>query len=199
MTFIVIEGLDGCGGETQTRLLKKYLTKNKIAYKIFKSPNYQTPIGKAIESYLHEKLKLDPNTAFILFASDTLLTSKQIEKERRDKVVIMDRYITSTIVYQAARGLDFEKAIKFTKLMDYSRPDAIIYIDIKSETSMKRKKKEKDKLDYHEKKLGYLKKVRKFYHQEAKKNVLGKWHVINGERTIQEVHEQILKIVKKFI
>ena len=198
MTFIVIEGLDGCGGETQTKLLKKYLTKNKIPYKIFRSPDYSTQIGKRIKLYLDEKIKLKPEDAFKLFASDTLLASKQIEKET-DKLVIMDRYITSTIAYQAARGFDFEKGIEFAKSMDYIKPDTIIYIDIKPETSMKRKKKEKGKLDYHENKLDYLKKVRKFYLQEVKRNVLCKWFIIDGEKSILEVHKDILRIVKKFL
>jgi len=198
MTFIVIEGLDGCGGETQTKLLKKYLTKNKIPHRILSSPDYSTQIGKRIKLYLDEKINLNPEDAFKLFASDTLLTSKQIEKET-DKLVIMDRYITSTIAYQAARGFNFEKGIEFAENMDYVKPDTIIYIDIKSETSMKRKKKEKGKLDYHESKLDYLKKVRKFYLQETKRDVLCEWLIIDGEKSIIEVHKDILKIVNKFL
>ncbi len=199
MAFIVIEGLDGAGGETQTQLLKEYLTKNKIPHKTFRSPDYTRPIGKVIKSYLDQELRLDPDSAFMLFASDTLLTSKQIEKEKKNKVVVIDRYITSTIPYQAARGLDFEKGIKFVEFMSYQKPDVIIYIDIKPETSIKRKRREKERLDYHESRLDYLKKVREFYHREAKRNVLGKWYIIDGEKDIQQVHEDILKIVKKFL
>ncbi len=198
MTFIVIEGLDGCGGETQTKLLKKYLKKNKIPHKIFRSPDYSTQVGKRIKLYLDEKIKLNHEDAFKLFASDTLLTSKQIEKET-DKLVIMDRYITSTISYQSARGFGFEKGIDFAESMDYVKPDTIIYIDIKPETSIKRKKREKGKLDYHESKLDYLKKVRNFYLQEVKRNVLCKWFIIDGEKSILEVHKDILRIVKKFL
>jgi len=198
MTFIVIEGLDGCGGETQTKLLKKYFKKNKILHKIFRSPDYSTQIGKRIKLYLDEKIKLGHEDAFKLFASDTLLTSKQIEKET-DKLVIMDRYITSTIPYQAARGFDFEKGIGFAETMNYVKPNAIIYIDIKPETSISRKKKEKGKLDYHESKLEYLKKVKKFYLKEMKRNVLCKWFIIDGEKNIQEVHKDILGIIEKFL
>jgi len=199
MTFIVIEGLDGCGGETQTKLLKEYLTKKNISHKLFRSPDYSTPLGKTIQAYLKEELELDPESALTIFASDTLLTSKKIEKLRKDTFVIMDRYITSTIPYQAARGLDFNKGVKFAELMEYQIPDAIIYIDIKPKTSMERKKKEKGKLDYHEKKLNYLRKVRNFYLKEAENNVLSDWFLIDGERPIEEIHEDILTIVNKFL
>lgn len=197
MTFIVIEGLDGCGGETQTKLLKNYLKENKIPNRIFRSPDYKTGIGKTIKSYLDRKFRLDPDSAFILFASDTLLTSKKIEKVNRNKIIIMDRYITSTIAYQSARGFDFERGVKFIGLMNYVKPDLIIFIDIRPETSMKRKFEEKRMLDYHESKLKYLKKVRKFYHQEIKNRILCKWYVVDGEKNIEEVHESILKIIKR--
>jgi len=179
---------------TQENLAKFYLHKHKI----FRSPDYSTQVGKRIKLYLDEKIKLNPEDAFKLFASDTLLTSKKI-KEETDKLVVMDRYITSTIPYQAARGFDFEKGVEFAETMDYQKPDKIIYIDISPETSVKRKKKEKNKLDYHESKLDYLKKVRKFYQKEIKRNVLSEWLIINGEMSIQEVHENILRIIKKLL
>jgi dTMP kinase len=199
MVFIVIEGLDGCGGETQTKLLEKYLRKNNIPHKIFSSPNYNTPTGKRIKSYLKQKIELSPEDAFSLFSIDTLLVSKEIEKVREKNVVIMDRYITSTIAYQTARGFDFEKGVEFAESMKYQKPDAVIYIEISPQTSMKRKKKEKGELDYHESRKKYLEKVRKIYHKEMKKNVLGKWYLVDGENSVQDVHEQILGIVKKFL
>jgi dTMP kinase len=156
-------------------------------------------VGKSIQAYLKEELELDPETAFIVFASDTLLTSKKIEKLREKNFLIMDRYITSTIPYQAARGLDFNKGVKFTEIMDYQIPDAIIYIDIKPKTSMERKKKEKEKLDFHEKKLNYLKRVRNFYLKEAENYILTDWFLVDGERSIEDVHEDILIIIKKFL
>ncbi|MEM5793104.1 MAG: dTMP kinase [Candidatus Aenigmatarchaeota archaeon] len=195
MTFIVIEGIDGCGGETQTKLLKKYFKKNKIPHKIFRSPDYTTTIGKAIKSYLDGKLKLDVYSAFTLFASDTLLTSKKIEKERNKKVVIMDRYVTSTLPYQCARGLDFNKGLDIIEKLEYQKPDLIIYIDIKPETSIKRKKKEKNNLDYHERNLNYLKKVRNFYFKEIENKVLSKWVVIDGEESIENVNRKIIEFI----
>jgi len=193
MTFIVIEGLDGCGGETQTKLLKKHFMKNKVKCRVFRSPDYRTPIGNAIKSYLNGKLKLDVYSAFTLFSSDTLLTSKTIEKERVDKVVVMDRYVTSTLAYQCARGLDFKKGVEIIQKLDYQKPDLIVYIDIKPDTSVNRKKKEKKILDYHERDVLYLKRVRDFYLMEIKNKVLGNWVVIDGEKSIQEVHKEILK------
>jgi thymidylate kinase len=85
--------------------------------------------------------------------------------------------------------------MKLIELLKYPKADAIIFIDIKPETSMDRKIKEHGKLDKYEKDLEFLKKVREFYMKEIKKNVLGKWIVIDGEKSKKEIHEEILKVI----
>jgi len=195
MTTVLIEGLDGAGGETQSKLLINYFKKKKIPYIFLESPQYETPVGKAIKSYLDEKFELDSESAFLLFCVDNMMNAQKIRK-MKNKVIVIDRYVTSTIVYQSARGFSFEKAVKFAKLMEFPKIDKIIYIDISAETSMKRKKREKGYLDLHEKDLKYLEKVRKLYLEQAKKNILGRWFVIDGEKSIENVHKEILRIIK---
>jgi len=197
MPLIVLEGLDGAGGSTQTNLLKKFFEKKKIPYVFVKSPEYGTETGKIIRDYLKGKIKLKPNQAFILFATDVLNSIPIIKKGlEENKVVFADRYITSTIAYQCANGYSFESALNFVKLHNYPKADAIIFIDIKPKTSRKRKLKEHGKLDKHEKNLKFLKKVRDFYLKEIEQNILGKWFIINGERSKKKVHEDIVKIIE---
>jgi dTMP kinase len=194
--FCVIEGLDGAGGSTQTDFLKEFFEKKNIPHALVKSPDYETEIGKSIRDYLNGKFNLKPEQAFILFATDVLNSVPIIKKGLEEKkFVVADRYITSTIAYQCANDFSFESALKFVRLHEYPEADAIIFIDIKPETSMKRKMKENGKLDKHEKNLAFLRKVREFYLKEIKENILGKWFVIDGERSKKEVHEDILKVI----
>jgi thymidylate kinase len=79
--------------------------------------------------------------------------------------------------------------------MEYPKPDLIIFIDVKPEIGMKRKLDEEGKLDRHERDLEFLRRVRDFYFREIKESVLGKWIVIDGERSKKEVHEDILKVI----
>jgi dTMP kinase len=196
MLFIVLEGLDGAGGSTQTKLLKEFFEKEKIPHVFVKSPEYETEIGQSIRDYLDGKIKLKPEQAFLLFATDVLNSIPSIKKGLNEKkIVVADRYITSTIAYQCANGFPFESALKFVKSHEYPEPDAIIFIDIKPETSMERKMKEHGKLDKHEKNLEFLRKVREFYQIEIEENILGKWFVVDGERDINEIHEDILNII----
>ncbi len=192
----MLEGLDGAGGETQTKLLKDYFIKNNIPSIFVRSPDYDHPIGKFIVDYLEGKFELTKHQAFLAFAIDVLNSVPRIKTGlREEKLVIADRYITSTIAYHCSRGISFQNAIDMVKRLDFPRADGIIFIDIKPETSMKRKTGENKKLDKYEKNLESLRKVREFYLKEIKENVLGKWVVIDGERSKKDIHQDILKVI----
>jgi len=196
LPFVVLEGLDGAGGETQTKLLKDYFIKNNIPSIFVRSPDYDHPIGKFICDYLEGKFELTNDQAFLAFAIDVLNSVPRIKTGLRDKkIVIADRYITSTIAYHCSRGFSFQNAIDVVKRLDFPRANRIIFIDIKPETSMKRKIEENKKLDKYEKDLESLRKVREFYLKEIKENVLGKWVVIDGERSKKDIHQDILKVI----
>jgi len=196
LPFVVIEGLDGAGGQTQTELLKEYFIKNNIPAVFVRSPDYDHPVGKVLSDYLNEKFELSNEQAFLAFAIDVLNSVPKIDAGLNDgKMVIADRYITSTIAYHCSRGFSFEDAKRLVNLFKYPKADVIIFIDIKPDTSIERKEMEHGELDRYEKKLEFLKKVRDFYQIEIKENFLGKWVVINGERSKKEVHEDILKVI----
>lgn len=198
--FVVIDGLDGAGGETQTRLLVEFLKRNGIPFVKIESPKYSTEVGKVIKAFLNGRLELKPEARFLLFATDVIMDKPTIEEARKDgKFIVADRYITSTIAYQTASGLKLEKLVKIVELIGFPKADLIILIDIEPETSMKRKMKETGSLDRHEVDLEYLRRVREAYFEEVKLNVLGKWVVIDGERSIEEIHGKIVERVLKLL
>ena len=196
MTFIVIDGLDGSGKGTQVKLLIEHLKEKNVPFEFIKSPNYETPVGDAYRRYLDGKFEMKTDSVFLLVASDVIMNKPKIEKAMKEgKIIISERYITATIAFQCANGFPYEKAIKLVELMEYPKPDVIIFIDVKPETGMRRKFGQEGKLDRHEKDLEFLRKTRGFYLREIKENVLGDWVVINGERSKEEVHEEILKVI----
>ncbi|MCX8178851.1 MAG: dTMP kinase [Candidatus Aenigmarchaeota archaeon] len=194
--FIVIEGIDGAGHTTQADLLKKYFEKNSENFVFIKTPNKDLPVGKAYYSYLNKEYDLNTEAVFLLCASDVISSKHTIQSALNSGInIISERYITSTIAYQSANGFNFEKAMKITKLIGFPKADKIIYLDISPELSVKRKEKMK-KLDRHEEDVEFLTKVKEFYEKQIKLNFLGKWYRVNGEKSIEDVHEQIIKIIK---
>ena len=196
MPFVVIDGLDGSGKGTQVKFLIEHFKKNNIPFEFIKSPNYETPVGETYRRYLDGEFEMETDSVFLLVASDVIMNKPKIEKAIKDKrIMIAERYITATIAFQCANGFPYEKAVKLVKLMEYPKPDLIIFIDVRPETGMKRKLNEEGKLDRHEKNLAFLKRVREFYLKEIEENVLGKWVIVNGERSKKEVYEDILKVI----
>lgn len=199
--LIVIEGIDGAGCGTQAELLKEKLNE-KFSQPVLhiRYPNYNSPVGVTIHKFLHEELNLNPDMQFFIYSLDMLKDMNEIKKALDEgRMVLADRYFTSTLAYQCSQGFPLEKALKFAELFDFVKPDLIIYLKVSTETSMQRKKMEKNNLDLFEKDLEFKKKVSKKYDELANKNIFGKWFVVDAEKTIEEVANEIEKEINKII
>jgi dTMP kinase len=194
--FIVIEGIDGAGGETQTKLLFNYLKKKRKPVEKLSYPDYQGPIGKLIHQFLHRKYDFSPEVQFLLYSTDFLKDKEKIKMWlERGKFIIADRYFTTTLAYQGLKGFQLKEALKFAEIFALPKPNLIVYLKISPETSIKRKLKEKKNLDRHEANKKFLSKLTNFYKELIKNQIFGEWIIINGERSIEEVSEEIKKLI----
>ena len=113
------------------------------------------------------------------------------------KVVIGDRYFTSTLAYESlTKGFGLEKGLEFAKLFNLPVPDLVIFLEVNPKTSIKRKFGEKKSLDRHEEDKKLLGKVKESYHTLIKDKVFAKeWIVVDGEKSIEEVAKKVQEIV----
>lgn len=195
--FIVLEGIDGCGGETQTKKISEFLKTKGIDHVRLRHPNYKTPLGKLISRGLYGKDDFPKAIQMLLYFIEIFQERDQITKMLEEgKVVISDRYFTSTLAYQGQDKKDLDKLIGLEKMFNIPKPDICVLISISPETSYKRKEKEKKgNLDNFEKDTSFLKKSAKNYARLAKDNVFCKWEVIDGEKSKEEVFESIKSII----
>lgn len=194
--FIVFEGLDGAGTESQTALWLDYLRQQKKPAERIRYPDYEGPIGRLIHEYLHQKYDFSVEVQFLLYFTDFVKDVEKINEWLREgKTVIADRYFTSTIAYQGLRGFSEEKALKLAEFFNLPNPDLIVYLKVSSEVSIKRKFKEKGSLDRNEKDKEFLVKLSGFYENLIEKKAFGEWILIDGEKSIQEVFEDTKKII----
>lgn len=194
--LIVFEGIDGAGTESLSKAFLDYFKKQKKPVEIMRYPDNSHPIGKVIHQYLHRKYDFLPETQFIFYFADFVKDVEKINKWlKAGKIVLADRYFTSTLAYQGLRGFPQKDALKLAEIFKLPRPDLIIYLKISPVTSMKRKIREKKSLDRNEADRKFLGQLTKFYENLAKKKVFGKWIIIDGEGTIPEVFEKIKNIL----
>jgi len=139
--LIVLEGLDGAGTTTQTRLLADALRDKNIRVWTTREPS-EGPVGAQIRAVLSHRLSMGRNTLATLFTADRLdhLYSVGGVKERleRNEWVIMDRYYLSSFAYQAL-SMDEEEKRWLLWMHHYCiQPDLTVFVDVQAETSMAR-------------------------------------------------------------
>ncbi len=191
--FIVLEGGDAAGTTTHSHLLKGFL--ENIGFKVFltQEPS-QSKIGILIREFLKNK-DIPPVTDALLFAADRKLHyENEIKTKLEDGfIVISDRYIESSIVYQSVQSkeisVEWVKEInKFVEL-----PDITIILDIDPKIALARK--DKDYLEKFED-PSFLDKVRNLYIQRAKQEG---YFIISSDDIIEIVQEKIQKIIIDFL
>lgn len=107
--FIVLEGPDGAGTTTQSKLLADALQALGHDVLLTAEPS-NGPIGSFVRSQLQAKTLPSPTAIQLAFCADrawhvdTVITPALAQ----GKVVICDRYVTSTIIYGEASGVDVQ-------------------------------------------------------------------------------------------
>ncbi len=197
--FIVLEGIDGCGKGTQMKLLSEFLIKKGRVMEKKKYPEYGQPIGDLIHDFLYRRVDLNPITQILLYVADHFKDKEYIQDcVKNGKILLADRYYTSTLVYQSLKGVPLEKIVKLGELFEMPKPDLSILVRISPETSLERKSKEKPgNLDRHEEDLQFQKSLAETYDKIVKENIFCPWETVDGEGSVEEVFNQMVSLLDK--
>jgi dTMP kinase len=187
--FIVLDGIDGCGSTTHSQLLAGFLEYNGFKVHLTHEPS-KNEIGKLLRNYLKNK-DIPPTTDALLFAADRDLHYHNEIKKKLDEgfIVISDRYIESSIIYQSTQSdkISVEWIKELNKFV--GQPDLTIILDIESKIALTRK--EDEDLEKFEDTV-FLDKVRNLFLQRAKQEG---YFIISSDDIIEFVQEKIQKIV----
>ena len=218
--LIVIEGsCDGIGKSTQYKLLKDRLIKDGKKISSHHFPSYNTYQGALVENYLQGNLgtpeSLSPYFINSLYAVDRGVTWETVLKELYNKgnIILLDRYTTSSLIYQSALIEDIEEKKKFIdyviefeyKKLGIKEPNSVIFLhapfDLVTKMRNARKQNEGIDNDIHERNLKFMKKV---YDSAMFIAEYLCWDKIKCEennkmRSIEDIHEEVYQKVKKKI
>lgn len=218
--IIVIEGAcDGMGKTTQSLLLCKKLEADgkKICRHHF--PSYKTFHGELVVRYLEGELgnpaHLSPYLINSLYAVDRAIAWNKHLREQWEagKVILLDRYTTSSLIYQSALITDIEAKKAFIdyvcefeyEKLGIGKPDDVIFLhapfDLVTEIRNARKQNDGVANDIHESDLEYMKRVYESAMFVA--DYLG-WSAVRCDkdgkmRGIEDIHDDVYKLVKKKI
>ena len=219
--FIVIEGTDCSGKETQSKLLVEKL--NNMGHKAIRLtfPNYDTPTGKIVGGpYLGKKeicecwfpegaVNLDPKVASLYYAADRKYNEKDIKKYLdEDYFVICDRYVSSNMAHQGSKIKNDEERFHMYEWIDklefwllgLPKPDKTIFLHVPY-TYAAQLKKNRLSLDEHEMCEEHLKNSEVAYIELSE---LYNWKHINcikddAIRSVEDINAEIIECLKEYL
>lgn len=216
--LIVIEGAcDGVGKTTQYNMLKERLQNDGYDVVSHHFPTYNSIQGACVEKYLNGEFgkpsELSPYFVNSLYAIDRAITWNKDLKQNflEGKIILLDRYTTSSLIYQSALIDDIEEKKKFIDYvcdfefnkLNIQKPDSVIFLhapfDLVTEIRNSRKMNDGIKNDIHERDLSFMKRV--YENAMFVADYLG-WNKIkcnddNSMRSIEDINNEIYTLVKK--
>ncbi|MFW6014964.1 MAG: dTMP kinase [bacterium] len=200
--IIAIDGVDGSGKETQTKLLYDLLLKKYKKIKKISFPFYERDSSKLVRMYLNGEISKDADdvnayAASLFYASDRYISYMNEWKKYVDEgyIIIMDRYVSSNMIHQSSKisiEEDKEKYLKWIYDLEYNKlelpkPDITLFLyidfDIREKLIETRKNKinNSNEKDIHESNLDYMKRTHLNSLEIAKKQG---WKIIDCMREL---------------
>jgi dTMP kinase len=217
--FIVIDGTDGSGKATQTKLLVEKLQQKNYPVKMIDFPQYGQKSAGLVEEYLNgvygQANDVGPYRASIFYACDRYAAAPQIQEWlNQGNIVISNRYVSSNMGHQAGKIDDLNERDKFLewlfeleyKLFGIPKPDLniLLYLPPEIGQQLVDKKGNRDyvggqKRDIHEADLQHLINAAKAYKYVAEKY---NWATINcapdnNLLPIEDINEKLWEIIMK--
>lgn len=208
--FIVLDGGEGCGKSTQMAMLAERLAAQGLEAIRVHDPG-ATPIGEKVRAILlnPENSEMSMRCEMLLYMSARaqLMFETILPALKDGKVVICDRFVSSTLAYQlGGDGLTANEIRTVAEIAIKHRwPDVTIILDMPIEASFERVRP-KFSLFPDDPEAGVVKdrieQRPREYHEQVRQNYLAqakahpdRYKVIQADRSQEEVHEDIWKTV----
>ena len=197
---IVFEGIETSGKSTNINKVSNYLSKINRKFIKIREPGgtiYSEIIRKLI---LNKKSKFNFKTDLMLImASRSENIDKILKKNLGKKIILIDRFIDSTIAYQHfGMGIDKNLINKLNNFILDSFKPTFTFINIVNKKNMKIRFNKRNSLNKYDKfNYSFYRKVQKGFLKlsKKKKNYL----VIDSNNNIDENYQIIIKKVKRLI
>lgn len=193
--LVVFEGGDGAGKSTQIRLLRAAIEREGLDVVITREPG-GTWLGESIREILlsHGSEAMGNRTEALLYAAARAQHVEEVIRPALEKgaVVLCDRYIDSSIVYQGvARGLGDEQVAELNRWATGEVvADLTVLLDVDPREGLRRatQGREADRMEGAG--MDFHRQVRTAYRRQAERDP-DRYLVLDADRPVEQLHEQI--------
>ena len=200
--IIVFEGIEASGKSTSLKKVIKYLKTNKINYLSFREPGGTNLSEKLRSLMLNKKSALSNKTdLFLLMASWSENIDKILKENYKKKVILIDRFIDSTLAYQHyGMKLDKNLILKMNNfLLGNLRPNFTFLSIVNKKNMLNRLKLRKNKNKYDNFDYNFYNKVQRGFLKIANKNK-SKYLILDTNKdNIKIIENKLIDKIKKIL
>ena len=197
---IVFEGIEGSGKSYHVSNVSKYLKQKKIAHIKIREPGGCVKSEKIRKLILNNKSKFNKNTDLLLYLAARSENVMILKKNFKKKIILIDRFIDSTIAYQHY-GLKVNiKLINFINnhLLKNFKVD-FTFLNIVNKSNMNKRLKSRKSLNRYDKfNSNFYNKVQRGFIKLSKKNKR-KYQIIDSNLDINHNKKKIIQTINRLI
>ena len=199
--IIAFEGVEGSGKSLHLKNISKYLKRKKIRFLSLREPGGSKTSEKIRKLILSNKSNFNKKTDLLLYlAARSENIEKIIKKNYKKKIILIDRFIDSTLAYQHY-GMGIDKKI-INKINQYLLGKIKIdftFLNLVNMTNLRTRLSKRKNLNRYDKfKISFYKKIQNGFIKIAKKNKK-KYLIINSNDSILKNKKIILNKTNKLL
>ena len=198
--IIVFEGIEGSGKTHHIVNVSRFLKKKKIDFIKLREPGGNPNSEKIRKLILDKDCNFNRITDLLLYLAARSENIQLLKKYYKKKIILIDRFIDSTIAYQHyGFGVDL-KLINFINkyLLKNFKVDYTFLNTVNEKNMINRLKLRKQLNRYDKFNYKFYKKVQKGFLILANKNKR-KYRIINSNLDIKSNQDQVIQKIKKLI
>ena len=197
---IVFEGIEGSGKSYHISNVSKYLKKNDIAHIKIREPGGSLNSEKIRKLILDKNSNFDKNTDLLLYLAARNENIHILKKYYKKKIILIDRFIDSTIAYQHyGFGVDLKVINHLNSFILKRFKVDFTFLNIVNEKNMLKRLKLRRKLNRYDKfHKKFYKSVQKGFLKIASKNKK-KYQIIDSNLNIKDNETKIINTLSKLI
>ena len=197
---IIFEGIEGSGKTFHINFVSKYLKKKKIQHILIREPGGSKNSEKIRKLILNKNSNFNKNTDLLLYLASRSENIELLKKNYKKKIILIDRFIDSTIAYQHygfGVNLSIINLINNFLLKNF-KPD-FTFLNVVNFKNMKKRLRIRKKLNRYDMfNLKFYKKVQAGF-VKIYKNKKNKFMIINSNLEINLNQDIIKKQIDKLI
>ena len=198
--IIVFEGIEGSGKSSHIKNVCNFLKKKEISFLKIREPGGSHNSEKIRKLILNKKSNFNNNTDLLLYLAARSENIDVIKKNYKKKIILIDRFVDSTIAYQHyGMGVSLEIINSINEYLLKNIRVNYTFLNIVNKKNMLSRLKQRKKLNrYDQFNYSFYSKVQKGFIKLANKKPK-QYKIIDSNKNININQQIIIETIKKLI